>query len=76
MGKEYIGKWLELNDGEDFLRRIFVAIRDMHTVIKNEHVPNSVNTATFFPKLNEASKPPRFDRIEREAKYSEITKRS
>jgi hypothetical protein len=68
---QFIERWLEINDSEEFLKRVFIAIRDMYTVIKNLDIPVSTTNNTFLPKLKEASKPPRFDKIERAVKYAD-----
>ena len=71
---QYIEKWLEINDAEEFLKRIFIAIRDMHTVIKNFEIPATTTSSFFLPKLKEASKPPRFDKIISAVKYADVIK--
>jgi len=60
---QYIERWLEINDQEEFLKRIFIAIRDMHTVIKNFEIPVTTASSFYLPRLKESSKPPRFDKI-------------
>lgn len=75
-GIEFLENWLKINDSEEFIKRIWVAIRDMHTVIKNQEIPTGTTSSFFLPKLGEASKPPRFDKIESAIRYSDLKNRS
>ena len=73
---QYLEKWLEINDQQEFLKTIFIAIRDMHTVIKNQDIPATTMSSFYLPRLKEYSKPPRFDKILTAVKYAEVSKRS
>ena len=42
--------WLDVNEDEEFLSRAFVAIRDIHTVIKNLEASNTTNSNFFLGK--------------------------
>ena len=48
----------------------------MHTEIKNQEIPAGTSSGFYLPRLKEASKPPRFDKIENAVKYAEVNKRS
>lgn len=44
---QYIEKWLTINDQDEFIKRIFFTIRDLHTVVRNQE-PASTANSTFF----------------------------
>lgn len=58
---EYIEKWIQYNDDEDFICRLYFTIRDIATVIRNQDYTHTTQSDTFLGKRTD--KPPRFDRI-------------
>jgi hypothetical protein len=64
----YIEKWITLNNQDEFTKRIYFTIRDMHSIVRN--LEPSSTTATNFFNGRKADKAPRFDKILEAAKYS------
>ena len=57
--KQYIERWISLKNPDEFLKRIFFVLRDIHTVIKNQEAP--INNHTIWFNKKRADIPPRFD---------------
>ena len=60
----YIEKWLKINDPTELSQKLYQTLRDMYTRVKN-HEPTLATGTDFFkwPKIEDTSKPPRFDKI-------------
>ena len=57
--KQYIEKWISLRNPDEFLKRIYFVMREIHTVIKNQEAP--INNHTIWFNRKQADKPQRFD---------------
>ena len=59
-----IERWLSLNDVSEFTRRIFVVIREIYTILRNQEAPLSLARVEFNgAKQEEHAKPPRIDQL-------------
>ena len=52
---------MDLNNQDEFVRRVYFTIREIHTVIKNQEVPITTKNSFFLGK--QAERVPRFDKI-------------
>jgi hypothetical protein len=68
MAAQYIEKWISLNNQDEFTKRIYFTIREIHTIVRN--LEASSTTAVNFYNGRKADKVPRFDKILENAKYS------
>lgn len=59
-----IERWLQVNDQDEFTKRIYYTVRDVFTIIRNQEAPISLARHEFngMP-IDEHAKPPRFDQL-------------
>lgn len=57
----YLEKWLGFNNSDEFVKRVYFTIREIHTCVKNQEAPIANNNHFF--KGTMAEKAPRFDQI-------------
>ena len=56
---EYIQRWINLKNDDEFVKRVYFTSREIHTTIKNYEAP--VNNNSIFFQKRTADKVPRFD---------------
>ena len=61
----YIQKWIKLKNSDEFVKKVYFTLRDIHTTIKNYEAP--VNNSSIFFQKRTADKVPRFDQILKKA---------
>ena len=57
----FIEKWIQINDQDEFTKRIYFTIREVHTIVSNQEAPDQTYTALF--KGRRADVVPRVDRM-------------
>ncbi len=57
----FIEKWISINDQDEYTKRIYFTIREIHTIVLNQEAPDQ--TYTNFFKGSRAEKAPRFDKM-------------
>jgi len=57
----FIEKWIQINDQDEFTKRIYFTIREVHTIVSNQEAPDQ--TYTDFFKGRKADVVPRVDRM-------------
>jgi hypothetical protein len=57
----FIEKWISINDQDEYTKRIYFTIREIHTIVLNQEAPDQ--TYTNFFKGRRAEKVPRFDKM-------------
>lgn len=60
---EYLQRWLNLNDIDEFSLRIFTILRDIYTVIKSLQAPTTLGSEYKWITINENARAPRFDKL-------------
>ena len=65
---QFIQRWINLKNNDEFLKRVYFTLRDIHTTIKNYEAP--INSNSIFFQKRTADKVPRFDQILAMAKES------
>ncbi len=61
LASQFIEKWCQLSNPDEFVRRLYFTIRAVHTIIKGQEAGNS--TGNEFFKGRQAEKAPRFDKM-------------
>jgi hypothetical protein len=61
----YLEKWISIGNNDEFVKRVYFTIREIHTIIKNYEAPD--NSHKIFFQARRADKVPRFDKILAEA---------
>jgi hypothetical protein len=61
----YIEKWLGINDSDEFIKKIFFTLRDIHSVVRNQEPATTTNSNFFLGRR--ADKVPRFDLVIKDA---------
>lgn len=71
---EFIEKWIKINNQDEFTKRIYFTIREIHTIVKNQEAPITTKKQFFLGR--QAEKVPRFDKIILAAKQLDRAKSS
>ena len=69
---QYLDKWININDQDEFTKRIYFTLREIYTVIRNLNAP--ITTKKSFFTGRSAEKVPRFDKILLAAKHGDRLK--
>lgn len=63
---DYILNFLKINEVDEFKRSVYLTLRDMNTVLRNQLAVVATSSDLYTPQKNyEGSTPPRFDKMER-----------
>jgi len=57
----FIEKWIQINDQDEFTKRIYFTIREIHTIVSNQQAPDQ--TYNSFFKGRRADVVPRVDKM-------------
>jgi len=66
---QYIERWISINDQDEFFKRIYFTIREIHTIVRNQEAPITTKKEVF--QGLKAERAPRFDKILLQAKFND-----